>query len=59
MAARNRLHRPSRHGLNALKARVMVRGLQAIDRRTAAAQTLLAYRKELLADLGGETTVSA
>jgi hypothetical protein len=37
----------------------MVRGLQAIDRRTAAAQDLLAYRKELLADLGGETTVSA
>jgi hypothetical protein len=42
----------SRHGLTALKARVKVRGLTAIDRRTAAAQALLAWRKELLADLG-------
>jgi hypothetical protein len=49
----------SRHGLNAPKARVKVRGLVAIDRRTAAAQALLAWRKELLTDLGGEATVSA
>jgi hypothetical protein len=38
---------------------VKVRGLTAIDRRTAAAQALLAWRKELLADLGGDATVSA
>lgn len=50
---------PSRHGLNALKARVKVRGLQVIDRRTAAAQALFAWRKELLEDLGGEGAVSA
>ncbi len=49
----------SRTGLNALKARVKVRGLHAIDRRTAAARALLAWRSELLADLGGEETVSA
>lgn len=49
----------SRHGLNSLKARVKVRGLQAIDRRSAAAQALLAWKAELLADLGGENVVSA
>jgi hypothetical protein len=49
----------SRHGLNPLKARVKVRGLTVIDRRTAAAQALLAWRTELLADLGGEVAVSA
>ena len=49
----------SRHGLNALKARVKVRGLMAIDRRTAAARALLAWRDELLADLGGREAVSA
>jgi len=59
VAARNRLHRPSRHGLNALKARVMVRGLQAIDQRTVAAQALLGWRRELVDDLGGEAVVSA
>ena len=49
----------TRHGLHALKARVMVRGLQAIDGRTAAAQHLVAFRRELLDDLGGERAVSA
>ena len=49
----------SRHGLNALKARVMVKGLHAIDKRTAAAQALIAWRSELLTDLGGEEIVSA
>ena len=49
----------SRHGLNALKAQVKVRGLQAIDMRTAAARALLAWRNELLTDMGGEESVSA
>jgi hypothetical protein len=49
----------TRHGLHALKARVMVRGLQAIDGRTAAAQHLIAFRRELLDDLGGAGAVSA
>ena len=49
----------SRHGLNVVKARVKVRGLAAIDMRTAAAQALVAWRCELLSDLGGEESVSA
>lgn len=49
----------SRHGLRALKARVKVRGLDAIDRRTVAARALLDWRKDLLQDLGGEAAVSA
>jgi hypothetical protein len=49
----------SRHGLRALKARVKVRGLGAIDRRTDAARSLLTWRVELLQDLGGESSVSA
>ncbi len=42
-----------RTGLNALKARVKVRGLAAIDKRTAAARALLDWRRELLVDLRG------
>ncbi len=49
----------SRTGLNALKARVKVRGLHAIDMRTSAAQSLVAWRDDLLASLGGEEIVSA
>ncbi len=49
----------ARHGLNALKARVKVRGLQAIDHRTTAARSLLRWRRELLDDLGGPDAVSA
>jgi hypothetical protein len=48
-----------RTGLNALKARVKVRGLQAIDRRTSAARALIDWRNNLLDDLGGEDAVSA
>ena len=49
----------SRHGLHALKVRVKVRGFQAIDRRMAAAKALLAWRAELVEDLGGEAVISA
>jgi hypothetical protein len=48
-----------RTGLNALKARVKVRGLHAIDQRTASARALIAWRRDLLADLGGEAACSA
>jgi len=48
----------SRHGLTALKARVTVRGLHAVDMRTAAAQGLVAWRNELLAAFGGPENVS-
>src|SRR5688572_3139349 len=49
----------SRTGLNALKARVKVRGLVAIDRRTAAARDLIAWRNELVRHLGGGVEVTA
>jgi len=49
----------SRHGLNVVKAQVKVRGLGAIDRRTAAARDLLAWRDELVRDLGGNAEVTA
>jgi hypothetical protein len=49
----------SRHGLTVLKARVKVRGLRAIDLRTAAAQALVQWKAELIRDLGAEENVSA
>ena len=49
----------SRHGLSVLKVALKVRGLSAIDMRTAAAQSLVAWRNELLRDLGGEEAISA
>jgi hypothetical protein len=48
----------SRHGLNAIKARVKLRGLAAIDMRTVAAREMLAFRDELVAALGGDTELS-
>jgi hypothetical protein len=39
--------------------KVKLSGLHLIDRRTAAARSLIAWRKELIADLGGETALSA
>ena len=48
----------STHGLPALKAKVKLRGLHAIDRRTAAARALLAWRDELITALGGLETVT-
>ncbi len=49
----------SRHGLHALKKRVLVAGLEAVDGRTVAAKALLAWRRELVADLGGVENLSA
>lgn len=49
----------SRTGLNALKAKVKVRGLASIDRRTLAAQSLLSWKSDLISDLGGKDAVSA
>jgi hypothetical protein len=48
----------ARTGLPALKARVKLRGLAVIDKRTVAARHLLAWRAQLLSDLGGEGRVS-
>ncbi len=48
----------SRTGLNALKARVTLRGFQAIDRRSAPARATLAFKRELISALGGEADLS-
>src|SRR5215813_5956103 len=48
----------SRHGLNAAKARVRLRGLAAIDMRTVAAREMLAFRDQLVAALGGDPALS-
>jgi hypothetical protein len=50
--------RYTRTGLAALRARVKVRGMHALDTRTAGAQDLLRWRSELIADLGGEKAIS-
>lgn len=48
----------ARTGLRALKSRVTLRGLDAIDQRTAPARALVAWRAELVAALGGEAQIS-
>ncbi len=59
MTARKGARPYSRHGLNALKARIVVRGFGAIDRRSAAGRSLIAWRRALVADLGGDKAVTA
>jgi hypothetical protein len=49
----------TRHGLHAVRAKVKVAGLAAIDRRTAPGRTLIEWRTALIADLGGQEVVSA
>jgi hypothetical protein len=59
-AARMSERRPyTRHGLHAIKAKVKVAGLAALDGRTATAQGLLEWRRDLIADLGGDAAISA
>jgi hypothetical protein len=50
--------RQSRKGLNALKARVMLKGMTVVDKRSAAARALLEWRAELVDALGGEEGIS-
>jgi hypothetical protein len=42
-----------------LKARVKIRGLDAIDKRTSAERALVEWRREMIEDLGGDDEVSA
>jgi hypothetical protein len=49
----------SRHGFNRVLATVKLLGLDGIDRRTAAARSLLQWRSQLAADLGGLEGLSA
>jgi hypothetical protein len=49
----------TRHGLNRAMTRVKLAGMDAIDRRTAPARALLAWREQLITDLGGSEHLSA
>ena len=46
------------HGLTAVKRAVSARGIEALDGRTVAVRAVTAWKSALLADLGGEETVS-
>ena len=48
---------PKEHGLNTIKYKVKVRGLQAIDRQTLAARALLSRQTAVVADLAGEVNL--
>jgi len=49
---------PNRHGLHSLRRRVALKGLDALDRRSQGARELIAWRRALVSDLGGETALS-
>src|SRR5712691_1295177 len=51
--------RRTRHGLRAVMSRVKVAGLTRIDKRTLAARGLIAWKEELLRDLGGTESISS
>ncbi|SRR5258706_12422494 len=55
-AAKQRLYR---HGLATLKAGVSRLGSRAIDGRCRVGRALTQWRRELIADLGGEENISA
>ena len=57
-APRGNDRRP-RTGLLALKAKVMLRGLAVVNRRTKAARDVVRWRAELVAELGGEPGMTA
>ena len=48
----------SRHGLTALRQKVQVRGLEALDQRSSGARLVLTWRNNLISDLGGPELVS-
>jgi hypothetical protein len=50
--------RKTRFELRSLRRRVEIRGLSAIDQRTAGARSLLTWRAELIEALGGEAQLS-
>lgn len=54
-----KMEKKSRHGLNALRNRVEIRGFRVVDRRSAAAKGLFGWRAALMKDLGGEENISA
>ncbi len=48
----------SRHELSASRTKVRLRGLGALDRRTASARAVVAFRTDLERDMGGEDALS-
>lgn len=55
MKAQNR----SRHGLYAAMVKVKLAGFNAIDRRTAGGRSLLAWKRQVIADCGGQANIPA
>jgi hypothetical protein len=49
---------PSRHGLRAVKERISIRSLAVVDKRSAGARALFAWRTELIDALGGADSIS-
>lgn len=49
----------TRHGMSALKSRVKLRGMEAIDKRTGPARSMLEWRDQYIRDLGGPENVTA
>lgn len=50
---------PLPKGLRQLRARIMLRGLGVVDKRTHEARAVLDWRRQLIDDLGGEAGLSA
>lgn len=48
----------TRHGLFAPMAKIKLKGLAVVDRRTLAARSLLGWRQELVNALGGEESIT-
>lgn len=48
-----------KHGLKGLMARVSVKGMKALDRRSAGYRALVEWRVELMRDLGTEESLTA
>src|SRR5260221_10344769 len=49
----------SRHGIYAMKQRLSLKGLAALDRRSTGAKELFRWREQLITDLGGQEHLSA
>ncbi len=48
----------TRHGLNAVKNRIQIKGLELVDRRFGPAKELFQWQAELVRDLGGSEAIS-
>jgi hypothetical protein len=48
-----------RNGLAALKRKILMHGLKLVDKRTLAAQSLVAWKQQIVIDLGGDQAISS